>query len=323
MLPTRARNLEEDRPATWACLEAHIPGRNALRIGVLLLENYSDSLHLKMRPHWWLELEGTEEYEVWEDLSEDFRNKAHMMGGKAFVDWLAESCSHVIRISSVQTVRLKQIETALADMYEAALADIYTDQLQTLHFDQPGHIGCANGSATYQKLNAPLNWLRRFRENRGWNTFSTFQTAVAAIFVVFVILTAVHTRKTAKTGNYNHQVISTELSLRLPTHPRYETVLLNLSSSSGTYLRQLKRRKLHQRPSIVRTFVLVPKVAHHPETEIAALEPPPCCDEREVNDLLPLFLQSEPDLPEIRPRRSRFVRIMARVSTPFRFIASR
>jgi hypothetical protein len=269
-----------------------------------------------MRPYWWLGLVDSEEYQIWEDLSEDLRNKAHMMGGKVFFDWLEESCSHVIQISSVQPIRVKQIETALVD--------IYTDQLQTLHADPPTEIACSNVLARYNQFNARLNSLRLFNKSRAWSRVPIVQSAFAATVLVLTVLTAVHMhmRKPSATGNYS-QVLSTALRLPPASHHRYETVLLNLYSSSGTYSRRLKRKKIHQRPSIVHTFVLTPKTAPAPSTQIAALEAPPCCDGREVNDSLPIFLQSEPELPEIRPRRSRFVRIMARVSTPFRYIGSR
>lgn len=312
---TGSSNSEQDRPAAWACLEAHLPASSALRIGVLLLDTCSDSLHLEMRPNWWLGLVDREEYEIWEELSEDLRNKARTIGGKAFFRWLEESCSHVIQISSVQLVRVKQIETTLAD--------IYRGQLPTLHAEESLQIACKEISAIHREGKAYLNPLRSFKKDRGWRTSSSLHGAIAATFLVGAFLTALHERGPVKTENYN-QALSTELRLPLPNRHHYERVVVNLLAVSEKTSGQRKPRNTHQRRSVVHPFVIHLRSDPHRSTQIAALDPPRCCDgSDEANDALPLFLQSEPELPEYHPRHSRFVRILARVSTPFRYIASR
>lgn len=210
---------------------------------------------------------------------------------------------------------MKQIETALTQ--------IYTDQIQTLRAHRPMQIACSSISAIYRRSNVCLNPLKLLKSNLRRNTLPILHSVVAAAFLIAVLLTALQVPRPARIEKYN-QVLSTELELPLSSRHHYETVLLNVSSVSETHSRQLKRRKKRERPSIVRRFVMSPRSAPYRSTQIAALEPPRCCEGGgDANDSLPLFLQSEPELPEIRPRRSRFVRIMARVSTPFRYIASR
>ena len=113
----KVNNVEEGCAAEWAYLEAHLPGPCAHAIGILLLENGSDSLHIKIQQNWWLGLVDCEEYELWDALSADLREKALVMSGKAFLEWFQDSCSHAIRLGPLQSIEVEQMETTLARIH--------------------------------------------------------------------------------------------------------------------------------------------------------------------------------------------------------------
>jgi hypothetical protein len=122
----------------------------------------------------------------------------------------------------------------------------------------------------------------------------------------------------------NIPFISKAIEVPLISEFHYQHVQLNVSSDWPPSRRHPRRRKTHVSARIVRPFFIPPRLAKHHDVQIAMVQPPllPANDAL-TGESVPPHLLAEPDLPEFHHSHNRFVRILAAVTIPFRFIASR
>src|SRR6516164_6767565 len=93
----------QTRKARYWALELALPSRPPVHFGILLLDESSDELHLRLRPDA-ADLAAEEDAEVLEALAADLEGKAREMGGRRLLDLLEDSLSNVLRVSAPETV---------------------------------------------------------------------------------------------------------------------------------------------------------------------------------------------------------------------------
>src|SRR3954471_20374166 len=305
--------IEQACAAEWACLEAHLPGQRARQIGIVLLESGSDFLHIKVQQNWWLGVADREEHEIWEALSADLREKAHVMSGKAFLEWLQDSCSHVIRLGRPHFIEVKQIETTIARIYSNCVTASEAGEQVSDVASEPYAPSPKYRSGVFPLIISENVWRSRI----SWMV----QGAIAATFLLSAGLVGVYSRMPAMNDSYGRR-FSTEAQLPLTSDYHYQAAHLEVGPLADPRSLRHIRNKKHTRRAIARKFV-VPEVSLYGSSQLALLEAPSCCEaSAETEELAPIFLQFEPELPEFHPRHSRVVRILVAAATPFRFLAS-
>jgi phage repressor protein C with HTH and peptisase S24 domain len=117
-LSARALSYDDFAPkrGEYSVLEAVLPGREKINIGVLLLDISTNALHLRLRRDW--ETVGEEEdVEVLAELKDDLENLASAQGGRAVFEWLEDSASQSIRVSDRRPITVLNFERTLGDLY--------------------------------------------------------------------------------------------------------------------------------------------------------------------------------------------------------------
>lgn len=102
--------------AEYLLLEAVLPGRAPLAIGVILHDPGEHRAGVKLRRDW-EEVAGPDEIEVFEALEEDLAAKAREMQPEAFLAWLEDSCSNAIRVTSREPAIMGRFESTLNALY--------------------------------------------------------------------------------------------------------------------------------------------------------------------------------------------------------------
>jgi phage repressor protein C with HTH and peptisase S24 domain len=110
------------RQGTYVLLEAALPGRLPLNIGVLLIDPATDRGWVRMRARY-DELAGSEDAEVLEALEEDIRRKLSEAGAEAYLRSLEDSLSNVVRVSERQVV-------AGVDAFSRVLDHLYDEHVE-------------------------------------------------------------------------------------------------------------------------------------------------------------------------------------------------
>lgn len=100
----------------YAMLQAHIIGRGATPIGVLLEDPEADSLYVRLRRDWDAIADG-EEIEVLSLLEDDLKAKAIEMGAAKLLDWLDENATGSINVTPRQNVLVEDFSRALNRVY--------------------------------------------------------------------------------------------------------------------------------------------------------------------------------------------------------------
>ena len=98
-------------------LEAALPGREPLNIGVLLADPSSDELYVRLRRDWASISDDPEDIELLKALADDLELKSREMGAEALVGWLEDSLSNTIRISDRRAVIVEDFSRALDRLY--------------------------------------------------------------------------------------------------------------------------------------------------------------------------------------------------------------
>jgi hypothetical protein len=313
MLAQYLDNLEPRRPAKWAFLEAHLPGLSPTRVGVLLLEPCRDRLHIRIKPYWWNDLVDGEEGQIWEGLSEDLRVKAEQMGATIFLNWLEDCCSHSLQIGATQAIKMRQPETCVNRLYGE-------------HVDQSAicsvvHKASASGTLSPMPVRPPEALFTRTRRAVSRKYRWTAQAALAASMLFGAWIAGYHSSHDID-AQQNITSVSKAIELPLVSEFHYQNVQLNLSSAWQPSRRRPRRRKTHVSARVARPFVLAHRLVKRQDVQVAMIQPPllpanytPACES------IPTHLLPEPGFPEFHPRHNRFLRILAAVTIPFRFIA--
>lgn len=120
--PARVLNISDyaGQDGEYCVLMACLPARAPVPVGILLLDQEHDRLHVKMTRQWEeLDDEAVEEddREVLELLAEDLEAKARAEGGSAVMRWLEEQTSWTVRVSDREKVRLPDVRRTIERLY--------------------------------------------------------------------------------------------------------------------------------------------------------------------------------------------------------------
>ena len=112
VVPINARHR-----GTYVLLEAALPGRLPLNIGVLLIDPGTGRGWVRMRARY-DDLADSEDAEVLEALEEDIRRKVSETGAEAYLRSLEDSLSNVVGVSERQTVAVDAFSRVLDRLYD-------------------------------------------------------------------------------------------------------------------------------------------------------------------------------------------------------------
>lgn len=115
-----ARVLSFDRyarkPGRYSLLLCELPGQRPETVGVLLLDESTDQLHLRLRRDW-EEFASDEDREVLAEIEDDLLADARIRGARAVFDWLQGNASDTVRVSDAEAVEVHNFERTLSDLY--------------------------------------------------------------------------------------------------------------------------------------------------------------------------------------------------------------
>jgi phage repressor protein C with HTH and peptisase S24 domain len=123
-MPATVVPINARRQGTCVLLEAALPGRLPLNIGVLLIDPATDRGWVRMRARY-DQLADPEDAEVLEALEEDIRRKVSETGAEAYLRSLEDSLSNVVRVSERQVV-------AGVDAFSRVLDQLYGQHVEKL-----------------------------------------------------------------------------------------------------------------------------------------------------------------------------------------------
>src|SRR5882757_7999913 len=87
------------RRATWSLIEMAQPGRGLVPLGILLVDDESDDLTIRLRAISDLDDLEEQETDILDALSDDLLKKSRETGGRALLDSLEDSFSWFLRIT--------------------------------------------------------------------------------------------------------------------------------------------------------------------------------------------------------------------------------
>jgi HD-like signal output (HDOD) protein len=103
------------RPAEWALVHLHSPGKNLRPAGVLLLDSISDKLYLRLDD----DLTDVDDdiKEVWAELGPDLELMSLEIGAVKLLKWLEDCASNAIRIGHRQQIQTAAPEMAVEELF--------------------------------------------------------------------------------------------------------------------------------------------------------------------------------------------------------------
>jgi SOS-response transcriptional repressor LexA len=125
VVPINARRL-----GSYVLLEAALPGRRPLNIGVLLIDPGTGRGWVRMRARYH-DLADSEDAEVLEALEEDIRGRVAESGAEACLRSLEDSLSNVLRVSERQNVAVDAFSRVLDRLYDEHVEKIAAEPFRT------------------------------------------------------------------------------------------------------------------------------------------------------------------------------------------------
>jgi len=115
-MPATVIPFRASREASYVLVEAALPGRPLETTGVFLLDTAGDHAWIRLRQNWdeWAD---SEDAEVLEALEQDMRERAREMGAGAYLCWLEDRLSNVLRITERQPVAVDSFTRVLDRLY--------------------------------------------------------------------------------------------------------------------------------------------------------------------------------------------------------------
>lgn len=104
------------KPGRFSLLVCQLPGRAPETVGVLLLDEASNTLHLRLRRDW-DEFASEEDAEVLRELEDDLESDSRQRGGRAVFDWLQSDSSTSVRVTDAEPITARNFERTLGDLY--------------------------------------------------------------------------------------------------------------------------------------------------------------------------------------------------------------
>ena len=115
------------REGVYVILEAALPQQPLHNIGVLLADMALDKPWMRLRPHY--EFAPPEDAEVLETLAQDMPLRAREVGARAYLAWLEDTLSNVVRVSGRRVVPVDSFLRVLDRLYSE-----YVEPVAVEHF---------------------------------------------------------------------------------------------------------------------------------------------------------------------------------------------
>jgi len=129
-MPASVIQMGGKRQGQYVLLEACLPERPPQRIGVLLVDPAADRAWIRLRGKY-DDLAEPEDAEVLEALEEDLRQRAREMGAAAWLEWLEDTLSNVLRVSDREAVEVDAFSRALERIYGEHVGRIEVQPFRT------------------------------------------------------------------------------------------------------------------------------------------------------------------------------------------------
>src|ERR1039457_3565351 len=123
-MPATVVPINARRQGAYVLLDAALPGRPLLNIGVLLIDPVTNRGWMRMRARY-DHLADPEDAEVLEALEEDIRRKVSETGAEAYLRSLEDSLSNVVRVSERQVMEK-------VDAFSRVLDRLYDEHVEKL-----------------------------------------------------------------------------------------------------------------------------------------------------------------------------------------------
>ena len=294
----------------WAILEAHLPDRLPKAIGVVLRDD-CDKLHVKLSPVWWRSWAETDS-DIWELLAADLQEKASQYKGSEILAWLSQG-SHAIRLSPIQKLGILNAERDLNALYKKFVGD---------KFDSRRTLPCPAGSSAGRMRQFVSRLLTAMRPSIHW-------AATAALAALVLCFTATEGEKqNYQSASRPYSLLSADMFGHFPgvldgsAVPRSEfftDLEIQPPSPPPVRTRAVRRRKIVKatkfRPPRLQPLVRSRQV-------VKELHPPPIAVQPQSANLQLVAFEPSP-APAYVPKRNRFVRSLAFLGTPFKFLRGR
>ena len=302
----------------WVALEAYLPARAPVKIGILLLNESEDELLIRLCPDWAPFDFDEYEAEVWRGLGEDLQERARCMGATEALEWLETTGSHALRTTDLQVICFEDAETTLDDLYKRHILCLDGSDL---HDTRPHQL------AIVKPNGVRLRQLSRPNSSSQISLSRWFSVAAAATVMLSGQLLE---KSPARTGLTLPALMNSyqrwpELSYNTASALHPVLVDLSIPESSFPVPQRHFRRKHTSATHVVKTFHIDPivRIAKRPVIEVAVEKPLELSFPAELNPV-PVSLVSSPpaELPRFK-RRNPLVRFFAVVATPFRLLAQK
>jgi len=104
------------RLGQFSVVQADLPGKGPVNIGVLLQDPASDQLFLRFRRDW-ASLVDEEELDVFPELADDLTRKASEIGSEQLLDYLESTASGTLRVTDREQVVVEDFPRAVDRLY--------------------------------------------------------------------------------------------------------------------------------------------------------------------------------------------------------------
>lgn len=104
------------KPGRFSLLLCQLPQKATETVGVILLDESSNNLHIRLRRDW-DEFASEEDAEVLRELEDDLLVDARTRGGRIVFEWLQSEASDSVRVSDARPVTVRDFERTLGDLY--------------------------------------------------------------------------------------------------------------------------------------------------------------------------------------------------------------
>lgn len=105
-----------EKPAQYSLITVELPDHRLNTVGVLLLDEASDTLHVRFRRDW-DSVANDEDAEVLAELETDLEALAREHGGAWVLNKLEEDASNSVRVVDREAIVVRSFERALGDLY--------------------------------------------------------------------------------------------------------------------------------------------------------------------------------------------------------------
>jgi SOS-response transcriptional repressor LexA len=129
-MPATVVPINARRQGTYVLLEAALPGRLPLNIGVLLIDPETDRGWVRIRARY-DHLADSEDAEVLGALDEDIRRKLSEAGAEAYLRSIEDSLSNVVGVSERQLVAVDAFSRVLDRLYDEHVDKLAVEPFHT------------------------------------------------------------------------------------------------------------------------------------------------------------------------------------------------